>query len=238
MGKWETRSFATSFPKDCGKSLIFHNPGFSTKMALWKCGKFIFFEKTWYDELLEVIKIRFYYFSEDEFSKYHSFLKMQTCPHCKQPGFLILHGYLYGYSDTSNSERVKRAHRIFCSNRNNRNGCGKTFSIFNAHFIKHFIFTARILWLFLKNIKTGMNPFKAAENLDIEWSDTTIYRLYHRFKNNQPAIRSLLLRIKDPPDKQKTKDPLIQTILHLESVFAGVYNPIAQFQHHFQHSFL
>jgi hypothetical protein len=218
---------------DFPQSWLFHKIG---PVNLWKTW---FRGKQWYDKLLEIIiTIKTYYFSEDEFSRFHSLLKIQACPHCKLTGFLILHGYLYGYSETSDTAKNKRAHRVFCSNRNNRQGCGRTFSVFDARFIRNFIFTAGILWLFLKNTKTGMNRFKAAKKLSIEWSDTSIYRLYKRFKNNQPHIRSLLLSIKDPPCQTKTQHPEIQTIYHLESAFDGVFNPIAMFQHHFQQSFL
>ncbi|MCK5543067.1 MAG: hypothetical protein KAI40_10275, partial [Desulfobacterales bacterium] len=59
-------------------------------------------------------------------------LKIYACPHCNCCGCLILHGFLYGYDDT---DFVRRGHRIFCSNRNLRSGCGRTFPMLKSRFI-------------------------------------------------------------------------------------------------------
>ena len=68
------------------------------------------------------IILRRYYRDEEEFEDIRNNLKVNPCPHCLQKECLILHGYLYGYTEDTSSNVVKRGHRIFCSNRNKRKG--------------------------------------------------------------------------------------------------------------------
>ena len=159
------------------------------------------------------------------------------CPHCRQRGFLILHGYLYGYSEMGMS-RIKRGHRIFCSDRNNKNGCGRTFSMLISGFIKNFVISAKTLWRFLDKIKDGMSPAGAFRASDSDMGTTAVYRVINRFKTSLSRIRTYLTRIKDPPKINHSKDPAILTIFHLKSVFEKSSCPVTQFQHHFQTSFL
>ena len=174
-----------------------------------------------------------YYSTEDKFEQIHTSLKNTMCPHCFKTGFLILHGYLYGYGETN---LVRRGHRIFCSNRNNRNGCGKTFSMLNSWFIKNFTICACFLSAFLKKIKKGLSTARAFIETGVKMNRTSSYRILKRFRCNQPRIRTLLTRIKDPPDLSGIKDPVLQTIAHLKAVFKGCM--VSQFQHYFQTSFL
>ena len=77
-------------------------------------------------------------------------LKQTPCPHCKVTGTLIRHGFLYGFDDTSPQRKTVRARRIFCSNRNNRPGCGRTFSVWLADKIRRLSLTAGALGRFLQ----------------------------------------------------------------------------------------
>ncbi len=162
-------------------------------------------------------------------------MKMSVCPHCKRKGYLILHGYLYGFSE-STMDSIKRGHRIFCSNRKNKSGCGKTFSILKSVFIQNFVICAKTLWDFLNSARYGIPLSKAFRSTGTNMSMTTCYRIFKKFRFNQPRIRTRLLNTKAPPDLTCVKNPLIQTIIHLEEVFPN--SPVSDFQHHFQSSFL
>ena len=162
-------------------------------------------------------------------------MKMSACPHCKRKGFLILHGYLYGYGVSVNS-LIKRGRRIFCSNRNKKDGCGKTFSILKSVFIRNFVICADTLWSFLNKVKKGSTLIAAFRETGSQMSNTTCYRIFKRFMFNQPRIRTRLLNTKSPPDLTCVKSPVIQTIIHLEEVFQNC--PVSNFQHYFQTSFL
>jgi hypothetical protein len=155
------------------------------------------------------------------------------CTFCRFIGCLILHGYLRGYDDSHGSATTKRGHSIFCSNRNRRKGCGETVSVLLAHCIKHFIFTARTIWLFYSNALSGMSKRRSMGNVPA--SPSTPYRLWKRLCDNIPNIRTRLSHIAAPPDTADV--PEIQTLKHLTDVFADHHNPISAFQLLFQDSF-
>jgi len=177
-----------------------------------------------------------FYKTEEEFTRLHTRLKQINCPHCHRIGFLILHGYLHGYADTKVSHRIIRGRRIFCSNRKKRCGCGRTFSLLASNVIKHFMISAHTLWRFLEKFKDGLSIADAFRKSGSNMRISSAYRLFNRFRFNQPGIRSFLSRISPPPQLQQVKDPLIQTIVHLGAAF-NVF-PVAAFQHAFQAPFL
>ena len=168
----------------------------------------------------------------------HHHLKQSSCPHCKITGTLILHGYLYGYDLKQYNKRIVKGHRIFCSNRNRKNGCGKTFSIFKANRFKRFIIQSSDFWLFLRNIARGMNTFQSFLSLNISMSTTSVYRLYKRIYLNQHKIRRLLLKRCSMPKNIKYNNPLIKTITHIQLAFKSFSDCIEGFQSTFQTSFL
>lgn len=197
-------------------------------ICLYFRDKFIFLKsKIW-----RYWQIYQFYSTKEEFKKVCSNLKNHACPHCNSSGYLILHGFLYGYGD---SELIRRGHRIFCSNRNLKSGCGRTFSMLKSKFIKNFMVSAVVLSRFLKNISDGLCPAKAFKTSGSLMHKTSAYRLLNKFKYKQSQIRTLLTRINDPPDLMN-EDPLIQTIIHLIAVFKGCI--VSQFQQYFQVSFL
>ncbi len=184
-----------------------------------------------------IIKIKTFYKSEEEFSDFYVMLKLILCPHCQTRGYLILHGFLYGYSETD-SNRIRRGHRIFCSNRNNRTGCGKTFSVLKSTFIKNFVISANTLWCFLDMVSKDNNLSSAFKDSGSAMQATSFYRIFTKFRYNQVRIRTKLTSIKDPPLLESLKDAAIQTIVHLKSIFQHHPCPVSQFQNHFQTSFL
>lgn len=184
-----------------------------------------------------IIRIKQYYKTEEEFKNLYVKLKFLSCPRCHLSGYLILHGYLYGYSEHNDLERIRRGHRIFCSNRNRKKGCGKTFSILISWFIKNFIITAATVWNFLDKWMQGMSLSEVFRHSGGQMGQTTVYRILNRFKSRQSRIRTYLTRIKDPPVMPHTSDPAVLTISHLKSVFENSSCPIAAFQHQFQTSF-
>lgn len=175
-----------------------------------------------------------FYQTETEFEELRAMLKLISCPHCKKIGYLILHGYLYGYQDTCDSSKTKRGRRIFCSNRKNRKGCGGTFSILKASILKRFRVSTRSLWCFLDNILNGMNTIRAFQASGSTLGEAGVYRLYSRFKHEQSRIRAILSGIKDPPLPGHSANPAFLTLMHLKTVFKGCPCPISEFQHHFQ----
>ena len=176
--------------------------------------------------------IRFYK-TPAEFEAFYARLKLCLCPHCKLSGFLILHGYLYGYCEQGNKP-IHRGRRIYCSNRNNKNGCGRTFCVLPALVLPKLRISAQCLWWFLENVKNGFGLAQAFRSAGGTLSPSSIYRLFKKFSLNQTRIRTFLSRRKDPPETEHVQSPIIQTILHLKNTFDTAVCPIAEFQIRFQ----
>lgn len=170
-----------------------------------------------------------------EFEKYRTQLKFLPCPHCHCVGNLNGHGFLRGYGDRG-SERVQRGWRIFCSNRHRRKGCGRTYSVLLANFLKRRTVTACRLWKFLDGILSGLSIKTAWEKIASPFSLECGYRLWKKFRSLQSQIRSLLCR-KGDPKFSSSKNPLLQTLEHLRDVFSSSSCPISAFQFHFQTPF-
>ncbi len=79
---------------------------------------------------------RWFVRSDEEWNARAERLKLMPCPHCKEVGALIRHGSLYGFDDSSPQRKTVRARRVFCSNRQARPGCGRTFSVWSADKIR------------------------------------------------------------------------------------------------------
>jgi hypothetical protein len=179
-----------------------------------------------------------FYRTKSEFKTIHSLLKQKSCPHCQKRGTLILHGYLCGYDLRRPGHRVLRGHRIFCSNRDCKQGCGKTFSILRSIVLKGFIIQSSHLWIFLRNISRLKNKRQAFTLLSGFLSSTTIYRLYRRVFAQKSVIKRRLIRY-DPFNSDKnTQNTLIEMILLIKAVFKSNRNPVSAFQVTFQTSFL
>jgi hypothetical protein len=163
-------------------------------------------------------------------------LKQTSCPHCKRVGTLIRHGFLYGFDDSSPRRKTVRGRRIFCSNRNARPGCGRTFSVWLADKVRRLSLTAGSLWRFLQAaIADGI--FAAGRAVDGRLSERTWQRIWQRFDRAQSNIRTALCG-RCPPPKSLLRPPAnparqqaAQVIAHLQAAFPDAHCPVAAFQH-------
>lgn len=173
----------------------------------------------------------------EEFYKYKNKLKFVPCPHCRAAGQLICHGYLHGYGDKGH-EKIRRGWRIFCSNRNLRKGCGRTFSILLAVWLYRRMIDANRLWNFLKGRLHGSSIKKAWEAISSPFCLETGYKIWASFIRNQSHIRSLLFRLALPTALNHIQNPAFQLIAHLKKTFRHASCPVASFQIAFQQAFL
>jgi hypothetical protein len=185
-----------------------------------------------------LLMLKSYFDNLEEVVAFFTRLKLLICPHCKCTGFLVRHGFLRGYAEDQCSTVVERGRRIFCSNRNTRKGCGRTFSILYSAFIKNHTITAKTVNRFLANIAKGMNRLKALTETGSSFVVSSCYRIFNRIKLTQARIRTLLLSAQPPPDGVGLLDPVVQTVLHLNSVFPLSSCPVSSFQSRFQVSFI
>jgi hypothetical protein len=170
-------------------------------------------------------------------------LKQTRCPHCKGLGTLIRHGFLYGFDESSPQKKTVRARRIFCSNRNARPGCGRTFSVWLADKIRRLSLTTAALWLFLQQA-IGLGILAAGRALGCGLTDRTWQRIWQRFHHGQSKIRTALcgrcppLELPPRPPVKRGRLPAAQVLAHLQAAFPDTHCPITDFQHTLQTFFV
>jgi len=172
---------------------------------------------------------RWFYRSAEEWIAIAERLKQTPCPHCKIVGTLIRHGFLSGYDECNAQRKALRARRVFCSNRNARRGCGRTFSVWIADKIRRLSLTTRALWRFLQRAATG--PLVAAiRAAGGHLSDRTWQRLRKRFDLAQSKLRTALSGRCPPPELPAEDRPATHVLAHLQAAFPNDSCPIAAFQ--------
>lgn len=158
--------------------------------------------------------------------------KLMPCPHCGRVGALNRHGPVMGYAEDDSGRRL-RGHRLFCSDRGRRPGCGRTFAVRLADVLRARNVGSGTLWRFVLALATGLTR-KAA------WERTSAgvltlrsgYRLWHRFARAGPNIRARLLSL-CPPPASTSPLALAQLTDHLQRALPAS-DPLAAFQHRFQ----
>jgi len=179
---------------------------------------------------------RWFYRDAEERTAIAERLKQTTCPHCKSAGTLIRHGFLYGFDESSPRQKTVRARRIFCSNRQARPGCGRTFSVWIADKIRRLSLTAGALWQFLQ-LAVAASILAASRAVDCRLSDRTWQRIWRRFNRAQSKIRTALCGRCPPPElpprapTNPSRLPAAQVLAHLQAAFPNVPCPIAAFQY-------
>jgi hypothetical protein len=171
-----------------------------------------------------------------EYDKHKEKLKQTPCPRCRVIGCLIRHGYLWGKADQG-SQRPKRGWRIFCSDRDRRKGCGKTYSILLARTLRHRMVDAHRLWRLLRGVVEGLSLYAAWDKVASPFCTHTGYRLWQAFTRSQSLIRSMLWRAGRPPGTT-CRDSRGELMRHLRAVFPTSVCPVADFQVRFQTGFL
>ena len=175
---------------------------------------------------------RWFCWGEEGFLEIYEKLKLTACPHCQVTGRLVLHGFLRGYDESSPREKTLRGRRIFCSNRNNRQGCGRTFSVWLADKIRRLSLSAGGLWTYLQSVVAdGISA--AIRRVDCHLSDRQMQRIWKRFDLGQSPIRAALWQECKPPEPPAKSSPFpaAEVLAHLQAAFPNSDSPIAAFQH-------
>jgi hypothetical protein len=126
---------------------------------------------------------------------------------------------------------------VFCSNRGQRGGCGRTFSLFLASVLPRHSFTATVLWPLLVALLAPTSVRAAAQSVRLPFALESVYHLLSRLRQRLDVLRSGLCRCQKEPASAQT-DPLRQTVEHLQSVFGEAPCPVSAFQIAFQQPFL
>jgi hypothetical protein len=132
---------------------------------------------------------------------------------------------------------VLRGQRVFCSNRGQRGGCGRSFPVFLAEVFPRHTVKGPLLWPFLVQLLTGRSIKSCAERLRLPFALETLYHLLQRLRRRLEVIRSCLCRRQPAPASLQVA-PLGQTVEHLQAAFATGSCPLADFQQQFGAAFL
>jgi len=157
--------------------------------------------------------------------------RLRPCDHCRRAGRLIGHGRLVGYSEVS-SDRVVRGHRLFCSNRGRRDGCGRTIAVLLASVVPRRITGAATIFAFLVALAEGTNAAEAWRRSS-EMTLRTGYRVRAALGRADPAIRTVLLA-RAPPPSVASASPRAQLVAHLREVLGADLASFDRFQITFQ----
>jgi hypothetical protein len=173
-----------------------------------------------------------------ELAEYFLALKQHRCPECGATETLNCHSKLYGKDpDSREGGLIQRGQRMWCCNRGQRGGCGRTFSVFVAQVLPRHTMGASALWSLLKGLVEGGSIKGTFEALRLPFALESAYHLLHRVRERLTNLRAVLCREQKPPTSSQI-DPLLQTVEHLRHLFARSDCPTAEFQLHFQRPLL
>jgi hypothetical protein len=179
--------------------------------------------------MVEAGKERWFCRNAEEWDAMAERFKQTPCPHCKVVGTLIRHGCWRGFDENNRTQKTVRARRVFCSNRNARPGCGRTFSVWFADKIRRLSLTAGCLWRFLTGAVAG-SVLAACRAANCHLSDRSLQHIWTRFDRGQCKIRTALSALCPPPHLPAEHRPAAHVLAHLQAAFPDAPCPIAAFQ--------
>jgi hypothetical protein len=98
-------------------------------------------------------------------------------------------------------------------------------------------FSATLLSQLLAKLLAHAFVKSAAQSLRLPFALETIYHVLQRLRRCSDRVRSWLCRRGKAPDSSQT-DPLLQTVEHLQMVFADSLCPVSEFQFAFEQPLL
>lgn len=152
-------------------------------------------------------------------------LPMAACPRCHHVGALKRHGVIRGY--ISPNERGVRAWRVYCNP--GRGGCGHAPSVRLASSLYRRCIPSSTLWIFLQAWIEGGSVRSAWEQAGEPLSPDCAWRILRRIRASLASLRTPLSARGPPPTVNRARNPSVQTLLHLRSVF-GSEDPIRAYQ--------
>ncbi len=120
-------------------------------------------------------------------------LKQSSCPHCGCVGALNRHSHSRGNDPAVADGQTVRGQRVFCSNRGQRDGCGRTFMICLAEILPRHTRTASLVWQWLVKLLAGLSLKAAVEKLRLPFALETLYRLRRKLRQRLDHLRTRLL---------------------------------------------
>lgn len=182
------------------------------------------------------------YFADLQAIERHTMqLDAEHCPHCHQARQLVSHGYVHKKRVRAEPERIGK--RVFCSNRNQHTGCGRTLRLYLDATIRYLHHGADQVSAFILALLTGasiVNAYRMATGADTPRHG---YRWLGRMFTQLSRYRSLRHRPDLPADAPPV--PAIATgrrtclVATFSALLTGFGPPLcARYQQQTQSSFL
>ncbi len=147
-----------------------------------------------------------FFSSLSDIERYTPTLYYKPCQHCKQTKHLLSHGYV----------RKKTCHqpiakRIFCSNRHQHKGCGRTIQLYVDSVIPAFHYDGVAIIAFLIAFIQGMPITQAYQSATHAASARNAFRWLHKTMFRLSDFRSLFPVL---PQAQRYPDSIRRSLLH------------------------
>lgn len=152
----------------------------------------------------------------------------QSCPHCNAKETLCSHGFIHKLGHFSSKNLIGK--RIYCSNRHQKNGCGRTFQLYLADFIPHLHFSVVDFETEIKRYLHFNIPENEKEYPSRRCHLRTRFRWLKKLNNRIPVMREAL--IKSNPLSLNLPDNASQSALTftLLTLFSSAIKNLRQFQ--------
>jgi hypothetical protein len=170
--------------------------------------------------LASIISFKYFFSSLDLINTFLNDLFKTQCPKCNKIGNLNRHSKIYRRGKKKD-EVVEHGQRVFCSNRNKKEGCKHTFSLnITLKLPRLHRFTKPVNDFILEYIK----PRSAINSWSFAFPDcndiTAPYRFLRLVKNAFMKLRALLCILKPPPDKFHENEHR-NLFLHMQNSFSN-----------------
>jgi hypothetical protein len=116
-------------------------------------------------------------------------LDLAQCAHCERSRQLVSHGFIRKKRVGANPEAVGK--RVFCSNRNQRTGCGRTMQLYLDATVRHLHHGGATVVAFVLALMAGMSIEAAYTGITGAGTARNAYRWLARLCAQLPCYRSL-----------------------------------------------
>lgn len=148
------------------------------------------------------------------------------CKHCKQTHQLISHGFVRKKRVSAEPEAVGK--RVFCSNRHQRTGCGRTMQLYVDATIRYLHHAGQRVVAFMQALTAGNTIHDAYQHATGSMSSARhAYRWLHRLTHQLSSYRSGVHRppLQDDPDMAANRPARLVT---LTSTFTALLQQFGQ----------
>lgn len=116
-------------------------------------------------------------------------LDHEQCAHCRQTQQLVSHGFIRKKRVGGEPQAVGK--RVFCSNRNQRTGCGRTVRLYLDATVRYLHYAGRCVVALLFELVRGMTVQRAYYHATGTATPRNAYRWLDKFRAQLSAYRSL-----------------------------------------------